>query len=319
MIRDEFYKRFLVKKAELISLHKEDVKQGHFLNRIIKVATEGWTIELDNRYANDFIKKLGLETAHPVATPGSNEQKGEGHDDKKLDHVSHRLYRSCTGIAQYMSEFRMDISYAVKELAKEASQPAEGSMRRLKRLGRYLRGRPQAVLTIPWSKSQSESHTVHVVVDSDWAGDAKTRRSTSGGTAFIDNCPLKHWSTTQATISLSSAEAELKSIVKGAIEGIYIRNVLSQQAAPKKYELIVWTDSSSAKAIMQRLGTGRRAKHIDIQSLWLQEQVHNNIFTIRKVNTLDNVADMLTTHRAQKYLRSTRPRRRLQVPSSIAF
>ena len=45
---------------------------------------------------------------------------------------------------------------------------------------------------------------------------------------------------------------------------------------------------------MQRLGTGRRAKHIDIQSLWLQEQVHNNIFTIRKVNTLDNVADMLT-------------------------
>ena len=36
---------------------------------------------------------------------------------------------------------------------------------------------------------------------------------------------LKHWSSTQQTVALSSGEAELKGIVKGAAEGMGIQNI----------------------------------------------------------------------------------------------
>ena len=83
-----------------------------------------------------------------------------------------------------------------------------------------------------------------MTVDADWAGDPKTKCSTSGGVLAIGPCfTVRHWSPTQATVSLSSAESEAKAITKGCME--------HQTARPFKIEL--WTDRSTAKVIMQRL------------------------------------------------------------------
>ena len=79
---------------------------------------------------------------------------------------------------------------------------------------------------------------------------------------------LRHRSVTQATVSLSSAEAEAKAITKGCIDGLYAKHLLEHQTA-RPFKIEVWTDSSSAKAIMQRLGPGRRAKHLEVQTLWV--------------------------------------------------
>ena len=55
---------------------------------------------------------------------------------------------------------------------------------------------------------------ITVYVDTDWAGCFKTRKPTSRG-AIIRGHLLKHWSSTQQTVALSSGEAELKGIVRG--------------------------------------------------------------------------------------------------------
>ena len=50
-----------------------------------------------------------------------------------------------------------------------------------------------------------------MTVGADWAGEPKTRSSTSGGVLAIGPCfTVRHWSVTQATVSLSSAESEAK-------------------------------------------------------------------------------------------------------------
>eukprot|EP00969_Alexandrium_andersonii_P074680 3294522-Alexandrium_andersonii.AAC.1 len=59
-----------------------------------------------------------------------------------------------------------------------------------------------------------------VYTDTDFAGCMSARRSTSGGAAMWGAHTIKHWSTTQKTIALSSGEAELAGIVKGAAEGM---------------------------------------------------------------------------------------------------
>ncbi len=50
---------------------------------------------------------------------------------------------------------------------------------------------------------------VTVFGDTDYAGCPVSRRSTNGGVVFDSANPLRAWSTAQATVVMSSGEAEL--------------------------------------------------------------------------------------------------------------
>ena len=50
-----------------------------------------------------------------------------------------------------------------------------------------------------------------------------------------------------------------QAITKGCIEALCVKHLLEHHTA-RPFKIEVWTDSSSAKAIMQRLGPGHRAK-----------------------------------------------------------
>ena len=54
--------------------------------------------------------------------------------------------------------------------------------------------------------------------DADFAGCTVTRKSTSGGVLMWGHHVLKTWSTTQATVALIFAEAELYVLVKGGAQ-----------------------------------------------------------------------------------------------------
>ena len=47
--------------------------------------------------------------------------------------------------ANYLAADRMDIQYAVKELCRAMAKPTVGDRRKMKRLARYLVGRPRVV------------------------------------------------------------------------------------------------------------------------------------------------------------------------------
>lgn len=56
------------------------------------------------------------------------------------------------------------------------------------------------------------------------------------------------------------------------------------------------TDSTSGKSIATRIGSNKKAKHIDLKYLFIQQLVHNGILTIHKVVTHDNPADIFTKY-----------------------
>ena len=106
--------------------------------------------------------------------------------------------------------------------------------------------------------------------DSDWAGCKGSRWSTSGGAMMGGKHVLKTWSSTKAMVALSSAEAELYALVKGAAQTLGI------MAMPRDLGLDlcgrIFSDASAALAIIQRQGLGK-LKHIATQFLWIQENV----------------------------------------------
>ena len=100
--------------------------------------------------------------------------------------------------------------------------PRVGDEIPLKRVIKYLRHRPRCVLKYDW---QAPTEEITVYVDSDWANEETTRRSTSGGAMMCGSHLIHHWSRTQATVALSSGEAELNAAVKGISEGLQMKTL----------------------------------------------------------------------------------------------
>ena len=143
--------------------------------------------------------------------PGSKEQENSHVETEKLDPKGHREFRSGAGICQYMTEQRFDIAFRTMEIMREAAGPTTASKTKLKILARYFKGRRRCALNLPWVGKLDD--VIHVTVDADWAGGPKTRCSTSGGVLAIGPCfTVRHWSVTQGTVSLPSAESEAKAI-----------------------------------------------------------------------------------------------------------
>merc|ERR1711884_1002026 len=123
-----------------------------------------------------------MADSKPVATPGTKEEgraksgdQASAQYDLKLDEQRHAIYRAITARANYLSPDRPDIAFAVKELARAMSSPTAGDWCRLKRLARYLKGKPRTVKRFRW---QTELSRLSIYTDADWAGDKATRKST---------------------------------------------------------------------------------------------------------------------------------------------
>jgi len=104
---------------------------------------------------------------------------------------------------------------------------------------------------------------------------------------------IKTWSSTQPSISLSSAEAEFYGLVKASGMGLGYRALLKDLG----YELpvVAYTDSSAAMGICNRQGLGK-LRHLDTHSLWIQQAVRTGRIVVRKVKGTENPADLFTKH-----------------------
>jgi hypothetical protein len=238
------------------------------------------------------VSHLGLkDESRSLSIPGTkDETPSTTGSEIELSQVHATQYRALTARGIYLSQDRCDLSYSVKELARHMSKPRECDFVRLKRLGRYLIGRERYVVTFAY---QEYMPVVTSWVDSDWAGCRETRKSTSGGVTMLNNHPLKHWSSTQGVIALSSGEAEYYAIVKGASQAFGIASMLSDVGVT--CTVIVKSDATAAKGIASRSGLGK-VRHIDVSQLWVQDKIRCKEMIVEKTNTFNNIADIFTKY-----------------------
>ena len=109
---------------------------------------------------------------------------------------------------------------------------------------------------------------------------------------------LGHWSRTQATVALSSGEAESASLVKAAGNLLGVKSVL-RDLGVKNVPLEVHTDSAAAIGVASRTGLGK-LRHLEVHLLWVQQHVRNKVFELTKVAGKNNAADLLTKHLGQE-------------------
>ena len=99
-----------------------------------------------------------------------------------------RSYRAIAARLNYISPDRPDIGYAVKESARNMSKPRASYFQKLRKIGRYLVGKPRLIMRFPWQ--ETPDRTV-AFTDSDWAGYARSAKSTTGGAICFGEHALK--------------------------------------------------------------------------------------------------------------------------------
>ena len=158
----------------------------------------------------------------------------------------------------HLARDRLDLAESAKQSAQRMSEPREFDFVPLKRAARYLVEKPKAALIF---RRQKHADKITVFVDSDFAGDPVSRKSTTGLVAQIGNHTVISGSTLQSLTTLIVGDSEFYAVVKGGQVGLSLRSMNQDRGIPMKTE--IQSDSSTANSLTDRLEAGQRTIHID--------------------------------------------------------
>ena len=259
-------------KSTIIGEAPELKKEVHILNRKVTWHVgKGFSYEADPKRAQTIIDKTGTRDMKPLAVPIVKDQseteakkeedvrrrKAEGKlgakpkpaDEELLDGPQSTMYRGLAATLNYLAADRCDLMYAAKECARLMATPTRAAWDKMVRVGRYLRGKPRVRV---WYHYQEEAQAIVTHSDTDWAGCRRTRRSTTGGYTSYGTHLLKAWCRTQATVALSSAEAELYGLVRASAETLGMMSLYQDLGEAPAGQIM--GDASAALAIVARRG-----------------------------------------------------------------
>jgi len=174
---------------------------NYFLGLQVKQTFEGIFISQSN-YAKDLVKRFGLDGKSHARTPMSTSVKISS--DLVGKPVDPTLYRSMIGSLLYLTANRPDIAFSMGVCARYQANPKESHLTAVKHIIRYVN---DTLLYGIWY-SRETNLVVARYSDANWAGNADDRKSSLGGCFYMGNNLVAWMSRKQASISLSTAEAE---------------------------------------------------------------------------------------------------------------
>ncbi|GJV88351.1 putative ribonuclease H-like domain-containing protein [Tanacetum coccineum] len=167
-----------------------------FLGLQVKQKADGIFISQD-KYVAEILKKFDFVNVKTASTPIET-QKPLVKDEEASD-VDVHLYRSMIGSLMYLTASRPDIMFAVCACSRFQVTPKTSHLSAVKRIFRYLKGKPKLGLWYP----RVSSFDLEAYSDSDYAGANLDRKSTTGGCQFLGR-RLISWQCKKQTIVATS-------------------------------------------------------------------------------------------------------------------
>jgi hypothetical protein len=207
--------------------------------------------------------------------------------------MADKQYRSALGGLMWAQvATRPDLSYAVNTLTRFQTNPGPGHWKALMHTYAYVRGTLD--YTITYKKGDDESLKPVGYVDADYGGDSGTRRLTSGYVFKMAGGPVSWGSKLQATVALSTAEAEYVATTRAAQQALWMHAFLGEIGLEQQFPITLYSDNASAIALALSTKGHQRAKHIDIRHHYIRERVKEGQIDLKHVTSVNNLADVFT-------------------------
>ncbi|GJZ67228.1 putative ribonuclease H-like domain-containing protein [Tanacetum coccineum] len=233
-----------------------------FLGLQVKQIEDGIFISQD-KYVGEILKKFGFSSIRTANTPmETNKALTKDEDGEDIDV---HLYRSMIGSLMYLTSFIPDIMFSVYACSRFQVQLKVSYLNAVKRIFRYLKGRPNLGLWYP----KDSPFILEAFLDSDYAGASLDRKSTTGGCQFLGS-------------RLISWQCKKQTIVANSTTG-------AEYIATK-----IHVDNESAICVVKNPVYHSKTKHIEIRHHFIRDSYEKRLIEMVKIHTDNNVADLLT-------------------------
>lgn len=281
-----------VKKCLAIHFKMKDLGELHYcLGVCVEWSRNRTSLWLHQKhYVLSLIQKYGLQDANTVATPADVSVRLTV-EDGVSNTVDPIAYQSIVGSLMYAATAtRPDIPFAVGVLSRFCSKPTTAHFTAAKRVLRYLKGTSGLALKF----DKTVDGTLIGYSDADWAGDLDDRHSTSGNLFIMAGGTISWTSKKQATVSLSTAEAEYIALSTATQEAIWLRRLLVDLSSKQSSPTVIMGDNQGSIAIARNPVSHNRTKHIDIRYHFIRKALQDGATDLCFCPSSEMIADVLT-------------------------
>nr|CAD41912.2 OSJNBa0033G05.13 [Oryza sativa Japonica Group] len=244
-------------------------------------------------YIEKVFRRFNMHDAKPVSTPLAAHFRLSSdlcpQSDYNIEYMSRVPYSSAVGSLMYaMICSRPDLSHALSVVSRYMANPGKEHWKDVQWIFRYLHGTSSACLQFGRSRDGLVGY-----VDSDFAGDLDRRRSLTGYVFTIGGCAVSWKASLQATVALSTTEAEYMAISEACKEAIWLRGLYTELCGVTSC-INIFCDSQSAICLTKDQMFHERTKHIDVRYHFIRGVIAEGDVKVCKISTHDNPADMMT-------------------------
>ncbi|GJW35173.1 putative ribonuclease H-like domain-containing protein [Tanacetum coccineum] len=257
-----------------------------FLGLQVKQKEDGIFISQD-KYVAEILKKFDFANVKTASTPIET-QKPLVKDEEASD-VDVHLYRSMIGSLMYLTASRPDIMFAVCACSRFQVTPKTSHLSAVKRIFRYLKGKPKLGLWYP----RVSSFDLESYSDSDYAGANLDRKSTTGGCQFLGRRLISWQCKKQTIVATSTTEAEYVAAASCCGQVLWIQNQMLDYGF-NFMNTKIYIDNESTICIVKNPVYHSKTKHIAIRHHFIRDAYEKKLIQVLKIHTDDNVADLLT-------------------------
>ncbi|XP_019239365.1 PREDICTED: uncharacterized protein LOC109219379 [Nicotiana attenuata] len=276
-------KSFLDKQFRI----KDLGKLHYFLGLEVLYKSDG-IIMSQRKFTLDLLKEYDCFGYSSLSSPLDPAVKLKGDEGTLLPDPTY--YRKLVGKLNFLTDTRLDIAYSVQLLSQFMQAPRDTHLKAAFHLLRYLKSDP----TLGIFFSNNTDCSISAYCDSDWASCPDSRKSVTGYIVLVGDSPISWKSKKQETVSLSSAEAEYRSLRKIVGELVWLNRLFEEFTVSQSSPIAVFCDSLSAIHIAHNPVFHERTKHIDVDCHFVRNKLQEGLISLHHVATTNQLADILT-------------------------
>ncbi|KAD4180341.1 hypothetical protein E3N88_28932 [Mikania micrantha] len=193
------------------------------------------------------------------------------------------------GSLMYLTASRPDIMFSVCQCARYQANPKASHLIAVKRIFRYLFGKPRLGLWYP----KNFEFSLHAYSDSDFGGCNLDRKSTMGGCQYLGDRLVSWQCKKQTTVSTSTAEAKYVVASSCCSQVIWMQQQLVDYGL-NFLDSPIYCDNEVALQIVKNPVQHSKTKHIDIRIHFIRDCFERKLIHLENVHTDDNLADLFT-------------------------
>jgi len=276
-------------KAHLDAVFKiKDLGKAHYFLGMEILSTKNGLVLTQRKFVKELLAAFGDVNAAPVVCPLDTTHKLVPDQGDLLSNPA--VYRRIVGKLNFLTHTRPDLAFAVQHLSQFMQQPRQPHYHAVQHVLRYLQGQPDLGILL----NNTATYTLEAYCDSDWAACSHSRKSVSGYVVFFGNSLISWKSKKQGVVSLSSAEAEYRSLRRLVAELAWLSRLFHELGVVDLTPIPVKCDNQAAIYIARNPVFHERTKHIELDCHFVREKLLAGLISLHHVRTQAQLADLLT-------------------------